>query len=234
MPIRQTRIFVPSSDIDSDWAETLIGRVFRPVSVEFEAALEWFWFSRYGSPAEESADCDIKLIPEDYKHGGFHRSMRFRFSVADEVQSDFERRVAKLVSEGGYRISDFRDYNFVADTGSNRFLGLENRQPGREQQRAKLTTTFYWITSRLVIDSLVGPDERGRFRMERNDDTLQNPRNSTFQSVLHLFCNITSVPTDVYVWQKPSMNLIGYGTFMYRPPEPEGGWEQASAFPIRF
>jgi hypothetical protein len=93
---------------------------------------------------------------------------------------------------------------------------------------------FYWITSKLVLDALVGPDEHGRFRIETSDDLVQNPRGSTFQSLLHLFCNITSAPTDVYILLKPSMNLINYGTFIYHPPEPPGGWEQVLQIPIRF
>jgi hypothetical protein len=233
-------VFVPSSEPLADWAETLIGRVFRPLVAEFDDGLGWFWFSRYAASAEESGDCDIQVIPEEYKQPlerggtGFHRSMRFRFNVIANQQSAFEQRANELISRSGYRISDFRDYDFVGDIGSNRFLGVENRQPGRAEQRAMLTVRFYWIISKLVIDALVGPDERGRFRTETNDDTLQNPRGSTFQSLLHLFCNITSVPTDVYVWQKPSMNLIGYGTFIYRPPDPPGGWEQVTPFPIRY
>jgi len=240
MPIRQTRVFVPSIEPHADWAETLIGRVFRPVIAEFEDALEWFWFSRYVQPTDDSGDCDIQLIPEEYKGppgpGGavVHRSMRLRFNVAAGRQCAFEQRATELINRGGYRISDFRDYDFVTDTGSNRFLGLESRQPGRAEQRAELTVGFYWITSKLVMDALVGPNERGRFQLETSDDTIQNPRGSTFQSLLHLFCNITSVPTDVYVWLKPSMNLVGYGTFIEVPPEPPGGWEQFQRFPIRY
>ena len=49
MANRQTRIFVPSTEPMGDWAETLIGRVFRPLTEEFSASLAWFWFSRYGS-----------------------------------------------------------------------------------------------------------------------------------------------------------------------------------------
>ena len=240
MPVRQTRVFAPSDEPSTDWAETLIGRVFRPLVGEFDGALEWFWFSRYGAPAEDSGDCDIQLIPEQYKQplelGGvrWHRSMRFRFNVAVDQQLAFEQRALDLIGQGGYRISDFRDYDFIGDTGNGRFLGVENRQPGRADQRAGLIVRFYWITSKLVLDALVGPDEHGRFRIETSDDLVQNPRGSTFQSLLHLFCNITSAPTDVYILLKPSMNLINYGTFIYHPPEPPGGWEQVLQIPIRF
>jgi hypothetical protein len=107
-------------------------------------------------------------------------------------------------------------------------------KPGRAEQRAKLAIEFYHVTSKLVIDALVGPDQSGRFRLEANEDVTQNPRGSTFQSLLHLFCNITSVPIDVYVFQKANPNLIAYSMFMYAPDTPAGGWDSITAVPIRF
>lgn len=240
MAIQQTRVFVRSNEPHEDWAETLIGRVFRPLTNEFADVLVWFWFSRYGALATDSGDCNIAVIPDECKQplqpGGapFHRSMRFRFNIADDRQAEFERRASELIEQGAYCISDFRDYNYISDTGNNRFLGVENRQPGQAEQCASLATNFYWVISRLVIDALVGPDEHGRFRIETNDDLTQNPRGSTFQSLLHLFCNITNVPTDVYIFHKTSMNLIGYGTYIYRPPEPLGGWDSVTPYPIRY
>lgn len=240
MAIRQTRVFVRSDEPHEDWAETLIGRVFCPLTNEFTDTLVWFWFSRYGAPATDSGDCNIAVIPDEYKQplqpGGerVHRSMRFRFNIADDRQAEFERRASELIEQGRYAISDFSDYSYIGDIGNNRFLGVENRQPGRAEQRAVLATNFYWVISRLVIDTLVGPDEHGRFRIETNDDLMQNPRGSTFQSLLHLFCNITNAPTDVYIFHKTSMKLIGYGTYIYPPPEPPGGWDSVTPYPIRY
>ena len=162
--------------------------------------------------------------------------MRLRFSITDvERCSAFERRGTELIDAGGYRISDFRDYNYVADIGSPRFLGVENRQAGRPERRAELGAAFYCAISKLVIDATVGPDEHGRFRMETNDDVNQNPRRSTFQSFLHLFCNITNVPTDVYLFHKATLGLIGFGTFMYHPTvSPADGWDRFEVYPIRY
>lgn len=240
MAVRQTRVFVRSDEPYNDWAETLIGRVFRPLTNEFGNVLTWFWFSRYGAPASDSGDCNIAVIPKEYKQPlqpdgePFHRSMRFRFNIQDNLQAEFERRASELIEQGRYCISDFRDYDYVGDTGNNRFLGVENRQPGRAEQRALLATNFYWVSSQLVIDALVGPDENDRYKIESNDDLVQNPRGSTFQSLLHLFCNITNVPTDVYVFHKDSMNLIGYGTYIYPPPKPTGDWDSVTRYPIRY
>jgi hypothetical protein len=243
MPIRQTRVFVRSDEPMEDWAETLIGRVFRPLTTEFADPLDWFWFSRYGGPADDSGDCDVSRISEDYKRppapGGtpFHRSMRFRFKISDrDTATAFESRAEELIRGGGYRISDFRDYEFVGDTGNNRFLGVENRGAGRAEQRAQAVTSFYHVVSILVMDALVGPGQAGRFRMETNDELRENPRGSTFQSLLHLFCNITNAPTDVHIYRKAAMSLVGFGTFMYPPAvTPEGGWDQDRAvYQIRY
>lgn len=241
MADRQTRVFVRSDEPFDDWAETLVGRVFRALAAEFADSLDWYWFSRYGClVTQDSGDCDISRVPEDFKRPlnndgeGFHRSMRFRFSIRDDRLAEFEQRAAALIRERGYFISDFRAYNSVQDTGCNRFLGTENRLPGRAEQRATLVTRLYMMIAALVIDALVGPDDRDRFRMETNDDQQQNPRGSTFQSILHLFCNITNVPTDVLIFQREGLDLLDFGTFMYPPEPPPGGWSTATPRPIRF
>lgn len=241
MSVRQTRVFVQSNEPPEDWAETIIGRVFRPLITEFRESLQWFWFSRYGAPADDSGDCNIAQIPANYKQplqpggDGFHRSMRFRFSIDDERQEAFEQRGQELINAGGYCISDFRPYDYVADTGNHRFLGTENRHAGRSEQRAVLVTHFFSDISRLVIDALVGPNDQNRYQLESNDDQLQNQRGSTFQSLLHLFCNITNVPTDVHVFHKTALSIIGFGTFIYPPPEnPPGGWDGVTVYPIRY
>ncbi|MFA7269115.1 MAG: hypothetical protein WC073_07215 [Sterolibacterium sp.] len=239
MGVRQTRVFVPSNEPDHGWAETLIGKVFRPLTARFSDQLEWFWFSRYGPLTDDTGDCDITRIPEEYKqpiHPGAaisHRSMRFRFSIADDRQEAMEQWALQTIMEQGYYVSDFRPYDFVSDTGSNRFLGTENRQPGRAIQRARLVTQFYAASSRLVIDALVGPDEDGRYRLETNDD-FQNPGGSTFQSIHHLYCNITGTPTEVYVFQKAGLDIIGFGTFINPPTAPPGGWDGSTAYSIWF
>ncbi len=240
MAARQTRVFVPAAEPENDWAETLIGKLIRPLTEEFAEHLDWFWFSRYGPSADDSGDCDIARIPIEYKqapdrdNAGFHRSLRFRYAIDNEWQVPFEQRALQLITENSYCISDFRPYDFIGDTGNNRFLGNENRLPGRARQRAVLVTQFYMVISRLVIDALVGPDPSNRFRIETNDDLIQNPAGSTFQSLLHLFCNITKAPTDVYVFRKEGLNILGFGTYIYPPPPPSGDWDDSTAYPIWF
>ena len=221
MAIRQTRVFVRSDEPAAGWAETMIGHVFRLIAEEYAESLRWFWFSRYGTTIDgDSGDCDITLIPDEYKQPfqaggvGFHRSMRFRFNIDDATQVAFEDRLQQLVIQRGYSISDVRDYDYVSDTGGHRFLGVENRQQGRDVQRAELVTHLYQSISQVVIDCLVGPDLGGRFRVESNDN-LQNPNGSTFESIHHLFYNITQVPLSILISAVPQANLLG--TFWGQP-----------------
>jgi hypothetical protein len=207
MAILQIRIFVPSGEPPQGWAETVAGRVIKPITQEYlHKGLEWFWFSRYASFGPDSADCDFDALPETYKQPlspgelPYHRSVRFRFEIADNQQANFKKRLQELLKQGGYPTSEkTRPYPaWLEESGGNRFLGNENRLPGRKEQRSKLVLSFYQITSQLVLDALVGPDADGRFKLETNDDP-QNPLGSTFESLHHIFCNITQPPLQVYV-----------------------------------
>lgn len=42
-------------------------------------------------------------------------------------------------------------------------------------------------------------DAQGRWQLEQNEDKKENPEGSFFQSVHHLFCNATNVPTNATV-----------------------------------
>ncbi len=221
MAIRQTRVFVLSVEPAAGWAETLIGRVFRQLTEEFAESLVWFWFSRYGTTIDgDNGDCDIDQIPDEYKQPqqaggvGFHRSLRFRFNISDAAQMAFEGRLQQLITQHSYCISDIRDYDYVADTGCHRFLGVENRLPARDVRRADLVTHLYQTIAQLVIDCLVGPDAAGRFAIETNDNG-QNPNGSTFESIHHLFYNITQVPLSVLIAVGPQAGLLG--TFWGQP-----------------
>jgi hypothetical protein len=220
MAIRQTRLFVPSSEPDEGWAETAAGRVIKPITKEYRQSLSWFWFSRYVSDGPDSGDCDFDAIPESHKQrlsqGGLphHRSLRFRFDISDDQQRNFEQRLRELRTQGNYAISDIRDYtSWLEDTGGHRFLGSENRQPGRAEQRSRLVLSFYQVTSQLVLDALVGPDSDGRYLPEKNDHP-QNSLGSTFESLHHLFCNITQPPLAVHLYVR-----FGVGTNWMSPVE---------------
>lgn len=82
-----------------------------------------------------------------------------------------------------------------------------------------------------MLDALVGPDTAGRYRLEQNGDLVQNPRAYTFQSVHHLFCNMTEVPLDVLVCLRGLNYEVGTGIY---PPGPLHIYDVVRAHPIRF
>ena len=64
--IRQTRIFAPHEGLfaNARWAETVIGRIIKPVVANFLDALKWYWFTRYVQPPEgDTGDCNFDQIP---------------------------------------------------------------------------------------------------------------------------------------------------------------------------
>lgn len=230
MVTRQTRIFAPPRlPYDGDtWAETLLGRVIRPL-VANQTALEWFWFSRYAEGRKDSnADSDIGRIPTDFEWPDqLYRSVRFRFQVADDKLEGFERNGHGTIQEEECAISDWRPYDLVSDLGGDRFVG-EDRDEPRRVERAQLVVAFLQAVSRLVLHSLIGPVD-GRFGAEENGDFL-NPLGSSFESMHHMFCNITCLPLRAFLFSDGSRLAIGT-----RPDAcQESGWGVIGEQPILF
>jgi hypothetical protein len=211
MSIKQTRIFVPPPTPynDQNWVETLVGSVIKPLVTENHCIMDWFWFSRYcdynkdKNKNTDTGDCKICKIPnnfginEDFQsigENGWFRSLRFRYSVADQYCDDFETQARELINAQYCVISDFRPYNHINDLGGDRFVG-EDRSDERCLERARLMEQYLCYVCKLFIHCLVGPDD-GRYRLERSDHEL-NPNHSVFESIHHLFCNITNVSLRV-------------------------------------
>ncbi len=198
LSFRQTRIFCPAAQPfdDGAWAETGLGTIVAPL-VRAQPRLAWFWFSRYVSDRGDSGDCEIGQIPESFAMDGLYRSLRLRYAVSAQRRDEFERRALDLVEITGANVSDFRDYPWVDDLGGDRFIGAD-RSRVRRESRANLVARYLDALSRVTLDCLTGPNEEGRFAFEPNDND-QNPHGSSFESMHHLFCNMTDVPTFVLV-----------------------------------
>ncbi len=63
-------------------------------------------------------------------------------------------------------------------------------------KRSQLVFGFLHSTSALYFDGLV--QDGAHWKAEKNDDAAQNPEGSGFESLLHLLCNVTQVPTPIY------------------------------------
>lgn len=235
MVYRQTRIFAPYSSpfLDQWWAETIIGQIIKPL-VTSGIHLTWFWFSRYVSPKTgDVGDCDINQIPEKYgiypgqqnpQYSDIYRSIRFRYSVPDNAQTEFESQAMRIIERSGCAISDFRDYDFLRDLGGPRFV--ESHVPQEKIEiRANLVVEYLQSISKLIIDCIEGPNATGGWSIEKNT-SMENPNGSVFESLHHLLCNMTNVPLNVLV------SKTGIGTYWSPPPNENGG--EISAIPVRY
>jgi hypothetical protein len=198
--IRQVRMFArPAGLYEHDrWAETIIGRIIAPAVQQFEGSLDWYWFTRYLAGADEAAeDCDLAAIPANFMHpeAGYYRSIRFRYSVSDEARGDFEERCRALIGEADCAISGFLDYPILDDLGGERHVE-EPRTPERRKRRARLVAEHYCSVAKLILDSLKGPDEDGRYHLPHHEHFSGE---SPFQAFHHIFCNATDVPLYVRV-----------------------------------
>jgi hypothetical protein len=147
-------------------------------------------------------------IPSSFAHtGGIFRSLRLRYSLRPDDRDAFEHRAGGLIASAGCATSDFRDYDLLGDLGGNRFVG-DDRTSDRRERRAQLIVAYLQAVSELVLDAIRGPDTDGRYRVEVNDDE-QNPHQSSFESMHHLFCNMTEVPTSALIWAGTHWNPPG-------------------------
>ena len=154
--------------------ETFVGENVLPIA----DALHWFWFSRYG----KVGDWEIK----------------FRF--ATNGYNAIEQHINHLTSSFAHGSDGCSDYDYVDDLGGNRFLG-EDAPDQNRSTRAELVYDFLTATARLFLASIVRrPD--GRWHHERETKSTLN-RQTSLESVHHLFCNLTGVPTWAAVLHFP-------------------------------
>jgi hypothetical protein len=195
--IRQISIFVPRSPpFDGNaWAEGVLGHVIRPL-VCGELGVSWFWFTRYAQPRSASERSEITGIPRSFAINGLFRSVRFCYALSAGSMPAFEERARALIGQVGARTAGSRDYDWLRDLGADRFTAAG--QPSRRTTRAQLVAGVLLALCRLSLDCLSEPDELGRYRFEESV-SRSNPHGSPFESLHHLFCNITAVPTSVLV-----------------------------------
>ena len=130
-----------------------------------------YWFSYYGTKAR------FRVYTDKY----------------DELRADLEalRGNLGLVELGGEH-----HLTLVGDLGHARWLA-SNRTDKKPEERAIRILQYLHSVCRLYIDYLVKrPD--GYWELEATTDHVQNPEGVSFESLHHLFCNLTQVPTPVF------------------------------------
>ncbi len=140
--------------------------------------LDLFWFTRYGVTGS--------------------REVKFRFTTTQ--YSKIRARVEAL--EAWQRGQDgCVNYNFVGDLGGNRFT--PRNRPAHAAERAFGVYQFLTAGARLFVDCLV-PNGAG-WMLEEEKASGYN-RETPLETVHHLFCNMTTVPTWAALLQYPNNN----------------------------
>jgi len=155
-----------------NWFESFVGNFVRPILDT--GKIHQYWFSRYGRAGA--------------------RKIRFRFSL--DNYGDVEPLVNQLITT--LSLMDLKDeegYNWIDDLGGERFLQNNQRQTN-QNERAQLVLDYLHSVSRLFVDSISHSDNERYFYQERNTNN-NNPHGSIFESLHHLFCNMTDVTTVV-------------------------------------
>lgn len=165
--------------------DTFAGEFILPI----QDKLARFWFSRYVNAA-----------------GRRHILFRFSTERYDEVKKDLAT-AALTFRDTGYKEGG---YDYVNDLGrgeNDRFLGdARDRDP---EKRAELVYDFLTAGARLYLSCLVKETD-GHWRLEQETRSGHNVETS-LESVHHLFCNMTNVPTFVRLFVAPGNEVAAAG-----------------------
>ena len=200
--VQSLHIYYPPSHLHVNWGKEIIGKVIKPVVEGY--AIRWLWITRYLQPVASTPHLTVPsefqfVLPDapDEPKAAF---ILFRLSIEDQSA---HQRTIELGKAAGFFVSDWIEYDVVSDLGSNRFIHADANDAERFQ-RAHQIAMFMSAVATLLVYSL--REENGQWEVESNNDRVQNPANSFFQSVHHLFCNTTEVPLSVLV-QSPFANV---------------------------
>jgi hypothetical protein len=196
---RHIRIFFPPEGRASNPIEQIIGTIIRPLYLNYKEDMHWIWFGRYDDNFAPYAVSH--QLPERYNSNGGSSYFDFRLSISQDKRDSFEQDALDLILNSIYFAARWDQYNVLHDlvdwsgNSGNRFIRPDATEDERIE-RAYLIVNFMDATARLMVDSVVKVDER--WHLEPNDNP-NNPQSSFFQSIHHLFCNATDVPTFVVI-----------------------------------
>jgi hypothetical protein len=175
---------------------------------EFSNLIDWVWVTRYTGKYDPASPPTGLEVPEQYLLKGFYRFAVFRLNAAPDSRAQIHGRAIQLSEDAGCLVNprQWNPYDFVGDLGSDRFI-MSNAAQDERLARAKLVARFMDSVVRLHVNSIAS-DQAGKWALESNNDVRNNPNGSLFESVHHLMCNSTGVPTSVLLEVSPSMILL--------------------------
>jgi len=167
----------PPYDQPAYRALTWVGQFVKPI-VEKQLH-DHYWFSFYGDHAK------LRIWTTSDKHD----------ALVPEIEKLLENpALSQRLDATGQPVEV--GLTLVDDLGSDRFRPRDC-SPDRQLERAiKILTVLHSLCD-LVIHSLQATQD-GHCFIEGNDNHIQNPDGSFFQSLHHFFCMVTQVPTSVW------------------------------------
>jgi hypothetical protein len=191
-------IFAPPHEpYGANWVQQILGEVVRPVIAEYPEKVSWLWVTRYSGPYKEDAPPRGYPLPLNFCADGGYRFVVLRLHTPADTRAELQARIIQLAQRAGCftEPEGWIPYDPIHDLGGDRFI-RSDAEPPQRTERARLTALFVDATIRLMLHSL-SQDEHGRWSTEPNMLPKENPKGSFFESVRHLFCNATGVPTTV-------------------------------------
>ncbi len=197
MPDREVSIYPPVGSVN--WGSTVLGEFKSLLS---RSSLVWCWATKYTpewheDPTHHGTPEKFAVEFHDGKMRGCFVKIRYRSTDVAAFETDVQTTVDRL----GWH-AHFADFDVVQDLGSDRFVPEEQlslpteEEQGRREQRADLLVSFLYHGLMLALDALVFENNEWRFE---NNTHAANPTGTTFQSVVHLICNLTDARTIVRV-----------------------------------
>lgn len=167
-----------------NWYDTFLGAVVLPTYQT--GALERLWFSHYGA-------------------FGNNPHAKFRFSTDDfaSVDAIIQAKVNKysftLLEEHGETYPhEFDIVGDLAPKSAKAHYG-SNQRHSDNRERGELIYSFLSSAAILTLHCLSHTDAEGRWYREPNPDNGNNHFGDTTESLHHLYCNLSKVPTAVCV-----------------------------------
>lgn len=188
---REALIFVQPQG--AHWATTVLGELAAAIR---GASFDWCWATKYGHPwgqdaAHHNVPESFKVVENETELGVF---VKLRYRSDDPTA--FESQVQQVAKQQGWHVA-LGNYDLVADLGTDRFLAQEQGgSQARRLQRAERLAGFLHEALLLALDALVRDGNGWRFERSTHQ---QNPTGTTFQSIVHLVCNLTDARTQALV-----------------------------------
>lgn len=221
-------IFLPDTEtINPNWVEQVLGNVVLPVVKKFDEHIRWLWITRYSDQYDANSPPQETILPQEFCASGSYCFVAFRLCARDEVKSEVHQMALSLVKQYGYYATEWVERKIISDLGSDRFAPSDADSNFR-LARAELVAEFVNSTVRLMLHSLIN-DASGKWHLENNQSGY-NPHGSIFESLHHLFCNATGVPTDVLIDASVNVESGMIGTYWNQPQSSQ----EPKIIPVRY